>query len=289
MKLIVTGAAGMLGHDVLRAFPEDEVLPVDITGDCMPVDITDLEGVRRCVRGAKPDAVVHLAAFTNVDGCETDPETAWRVNAGGTWNLAAACQEAHCAMVYISTDFVFDGAGSRPYDEFDQPNPISVYGRTKFAGEQFVRQLVRKHYIVRTAWLYGVYGKSFPRTMITLASQGKPLKVVGDQIGSPTFTRDLAAAISRMVRKPLYGTYHVTNSGECSWFDLARAALDLYGLNEAELSKINSEEWPAPAKRPAYSVLEHRALRLSGEPEMRPWREALEDFIRDYRAEEARA
>ncbi len=283
MKLVVTGAAGMLGHDLVQTLTEDEVLPVDITGDCLPVDITDLAVVRNCISKNKPDVVLHLAAYTNVDGCQTDPETAWRVNASGTWNLAAACAESGSALLYISTDFVFDGTKNEPYDEFDAPNPISIYGRTKYAGEEFVRSLVAKHYIVRTAWLYGAHGKSFPGTMIRIASEGKPIRVVGDQIGSPTFTIDLAEAISRIIRKPLYGVYHITNTGECSWYDLAEAALELYDLHGADLTRITSEEWPTPTKRPAYSVLEHRALMLAELPPMRPWREALADFIKEYR------
>jgi len=273
----------MLGRDLVPVLSEDEVLPVDITGDCLPLDITDLAAVQDCIRRYKPDIVLHLAAYTNVDGCQTDPETAWRVNAAGTWNLAAACAEQDCGLLYISTDFVFDGEKGSPYDEFDTPNPISIYGRTKFSGECYARSLVRKSYVVRTAWLYGARGKSFPGTMIRMAGEGKPLRVVADQIGSPTYTVDLAETVSRIIRKPLYGAYHVTNSGECSWFDFAAAALEDYGIAGAQISRITSDEWPTPTKRPAYSVLEHRALKLGGFPEMRPWREALGDFVKSYR------
>lgn len=273
----------MLGRDLVPALAGDDVLPVDIAGDCLPLDITDLAAVRDCIARNRPNAVLHLAAYTNVDGCETDPETAWKVNAGGTWNLAAACAELDCALLYISTDFVFDGQKNRPYDEFDTPNPISIYGRTKFAGESFVRSMVRKSYVVRTAWLYGARGKSFPGTMIRMATEGKPLRVVGDQVGSPTYTVDLAHAVSSILRTPLYGVYHVTNSGECSWFDFAVAAVEEYGVSGAEIRRISSDEWPTPTKRPAYSVLEHRSLSLGGFAEMRPWREALRDFVRSYR------
>ncbi|MCC6485046.1 MAG: dTDP-4-dehydrorhamnose reductase [Armatimonadetes bacterium] len=282
MKILVTGASGMLGQDMVSALPDDEVVGVDITGDSIPLDITDLGAVRTFIARSKPDVVLHLAAFTNVDACQTEPETAWRVNAGGTWNIAAACQETDAAMLYISTDFVFDGRAAQPYDEFERANPLSVYGRTKYAGEELVRQMVRKHYIARTAWLYGPLGKSFPATILRVAREGKPLRVIGDQEGSPTYTVDLAEAVARIIRQPLYGVYHVTNSGSCSWHEFARAILLDSGLNDANLSRINSEEWPSPTKRPAYSVLEHRALRLANLPPMRPWRDALQDFLVRY-------
>ncbi|MEI6913508.1 MAG: dTDP-4-dehydrorhamnose reductase [Armatimonadota bacterium] len=280
MKIMVTGAAGMLGQDLVSSLRDDEVLPVDIAGDTIPLDITDLRAVTEMVEKTKPDIVLHLAAYTNVDGCSTDPEIAWIVNAAGTWNLAAACQQTDAAMLYISTDFVFDGSKQTPYDEFDSPDPISVYGRTKYAGELFVQRMVRKHYIVRTAWLYGPLGKSFPGTMIRMAGEGKPIRVVGDQVGSPTYTVDLAETVSRIIRQPLHGIYHVTNSGECSWFDFAKAAVEDYGVPDAQISAITSDEWPTPTKRPAYSVMEHRSLILAGLPAMRPWREALQDFLK---------
>lgn len=279
MRVMVTGAWGMLGQDLVSLLKEEDVLRVDVAGDCLHMDITSLEQTRRVMAEYQPDVVLHLAAFTNVDGCQTDPEKAWKVNAAGTWNVASAACENDAAMVYISTDFVFDGTKDTPYDEFDTPNPISIYGRTKYAGERFVASLVRRHYIVRTAWLYGKHGRSFPGLMINMAREGKPLRVVGDQIGSPTYTVDLAKTLVRLIRTPLYGTYHVTNSGECSWYDFAAAALELAGLGGADLTRITSEEWPTPTRRPQYSVLEHRALGLAGLPEMRPWRDALTDFV----------
>jgi dTDP-4-dehydrorhamnose reductase len=284
MRLLITGAAGMLGTDLCSMLEGHEVLGVDITGDCDRLDITDRIEVQRLMAAYQPDLVLHLAAFTNVDGCQTDPETAWRVNAAGTWNLASASCDLDCGLLYISTDFVFDGTKGSAYDEFDIPNPVSVYGRTKYAGEQFVRHLVRRHYIIRTAWLYGVHGKSFPGTMLRLAREGRPLRVVGDQTGSPTYTRDLAECILRLIEMPLYGVYHVTNSGECSWYDLAAATLELAGMGDADLTRITSEEWPTPTRRPEYSVLEHRALKMAGLPPMRDWRDALADFVAEYRS-----
>lgn len=283
MKILVTGAGGMLGCDVLDACAAEEVLATDITGDHKHLDISDRDQVFEVLRRFAPDVILHLAAFTNVDGAQTTPEPAWTVNAGGTWNLAAAACEQDCALLYISTDFVFNGDSERPYDEFDIPDPISSYGRTKYAGEMVVRQLVRKHYVVRTSWLYGVHGKSFPGTMIQLASQGRPLRVVGDQVGSPTHTVDLADSIMRIIRQPLYGTYHVTNTGECSWYDLARETLSLYGIENPDLIKITSEEWPTPTRRPKYSVLAHRGLDLAGLPDTRPWQDALADFVNRYK------
>lgn len=284
MKIIVTGAAGMLGQDMLDELPEDEVLPVDIQGDAIHLDITDLEAVQSFMKKNKPDIVLHLAAYTNVDGCQTDPDTAWKVNAGGTWNLASACAEQGSGLLYISSDFVFSGNGTHPYDEFDAVGPLSVYGKTKLAGERFTRSLVSRHYVVRTAWLYGARGKSFPGTMIRMASEGKPLRVVGDQVGSPTYTRDLARYVSKIIRKPLYGVYHVTNSGQCSWYEFARSAVAMYGMPEAQISRITSDEWPTPTKRPAYSVLAHQGLYLAGLEEPRHWQEALKEFIEEYKS-----
>lgn len=282
MRIMVTGAAGMLGQDMVSALPDDEVVPVDIAGDAIALDITDLQAVRDFVGKTKPESVLHLAAFTNVDGCQTEPEKAWEVNAGGTWNIALACRDIDASMLYISTDFVFDGSATDPYDEFEPPHPLSVYGRTKYAGEVLVREVVPRHYIARTAWLYGPLGKSFPATIMRVAKEGKPLRVVGDQIGSPTYTVDLAESVARIIRQQRYGVYHVTNSGSCSWYEFAGAILEDSGLTGANLSRINSEDWPTPTKRPAYSVLEHRSLKLAKLPPMRPWREALGDFLKRY-------
>ena len=276
----------MLGADLQQALdPQHELILTDITGDVSPLDVTDTEAVSDILSATGPDTVIHAGAFTNVDGCETDPDTAYRVNSFGTWNLAAACAQAGSALVYISTDFVFDGEKGEPYREFDPTNPLSCYGASKLAGEWYVRNLCPNHFIVRTAWLYGVNGKSFPRTMINAAKAGEPLSVVADQIGSPTFTRDLAGKIRDIIAGPLHGTYHVTNKGSCSWYEFAKTTLALAGMNDVEIKPIKSEEWPTPTKRPKYSVLRHWALETQGMDDMRPWEDALADFVSRLAAE----
>lgn len=283
MRVLITGAAGMLGRDLEKVFsPGNELMLTDITGDASVLDITDTDQVMRAVGDFRPDVVVHGAAYTDVDGCERDPDTAFRVNGLGTWNLAAACAEFDSAIAYVSTDYVFDGEKGSPYVEYDPVNPQGHYGASKLAGETHVKALCRKHYIVRTAWLYGVHGKSFPRTMLNAARAGKDLKVISDQVGSPTFTRDLAGAIREICSVPLYGTYHATNKGKCSWFDFAKKIFETAGLRDVKIAPIRSDDWPSPTKRPKYSVLRHYALELQGRDNMRPWEDALADFIREF-------
>ncbi|MHB0912265.1 MAG: dTDP-4-dehydrorhamnose reductase [Armatimonadota bacterium] len=278
MKILLTGAGGMLGHDLVEALSGHELVTTDVAGDYRRMDITDSEAVLDTIGEVRPDLVIHSAAYTDVDGCSANPDLAFKVNAAGTWNVAAACAEHGAAMVYVSTDFVFDGEKGSPYTEYDTPNPVSAYGASKYAGEVHVRTLVPRHYIVRTAWLYGLHGKSFPRTMVRVAREGKPLRVVADQVGSPTCTVDLAETIRRLIETPLYGTYHVTNSGSCSWHEFAVRTLALAGITGVEVQPIDSDEWPTPTKRPKYSVLRHYSLELQGRDDLRSWEEALADF-----------
>ena len=223
MRVLMTGANGMLGRDLCalleqsghtvvrtdRAAPPNETMP-----EWEPLDVTDTEAVSKCLNQHQPDAVVHAAACTDVDGCERDPERAYKLNALGTWNMAAICGNHNMTLAYISTDFVFDGTKTTPYNEFDKPNPLSHYGMSKYAGEKFVAQLCRRHFIVRTAWLFGIHGgKSFPDKILALAETNKERFVVTDQIGSPTHTVDLSRALIDLLDSPLYGTYHITNAG----------------------------------------------------------------------------
>ena len=287
MRVLVTGAAGMLGTDVCEALAgKHEVVATDVrgdcdwldVGDCKMLDITDLQQTLSVVGHAKPDLVVHCAAYTDVDGCERDPDKAYRANAYGAWTVAAACEQAGAAMLYVSTDFVFDGEKDGDYDEFDTPNPLSHYGRSKFAGETLVRDTCKRHYVFRTAWLYGERGKNFVSSMLNAAAGGKKLRVVADQIGSPTYTKDLARAIADQVGSPLYGTYHVTNKGHCSWYELAAKAISLAGIT-AELTPIAASDWPTPTIRPKRSVLKHLCLEMQGRDDFRPWEEALSEFV----------
>jgi dTDP-4-dehydrorhamnose reductase len=291
LRVLVTGAAGMLGTDVCRALAgKHEVFATDIRGDCdwldvgncECLDIADTERTVEVIGRAKPDLVVHCAAYTDVDGCERDPDKAFRANALGSWNVAAACEQIGSAILHVSTDFVFDGEKKDDYDEFDVPNPISHYGRSKWAGERFVMETCRRHYIFRAAWLYGEHGKNFVSTMINLASEGKSLRVVCDQIGSPTYTKDLAEAIAAQVGSPLYGMYHVTNTGSCSWYDLAVKAVELAGIKEAHITPIATSDWPTPTRRPKRSVLRHLSLEMQGRDNLRPWQEALSEFVQKW-------
>lgn len=288
MRVLVTGANGMLGSDLCRLLEQagHTVVRTDVgvreglrVPPWEPLDITNTQEVLPFVGARKPDAVIHGAAYTDVDGCERNPDLAYRVNAFGTWNLAAACGNADIPLVYISTDFVFDGTKTEPYTEFDRTNPLSHYGGSKLAGEQLVRQLCRRHVIARTAWLYGVNGKSFPNTILTLAQTRTELPVVTDQVGSPTHTIDLAQTLIGLLDTPLYGTYHVVNAGSCSWFELAKKTLEIAGVTSMVIKPIPASQYPTPTRRPAYSVLRRYALELQGRDTLRPWEQALAEFV----------
>jgi dTDP-4-dehydrorhamnose reductase len=274
MKVLVTGAGGQLGHDLLAAFADDDVVGLS-HGE---LDVTDEPAVVAAVRDHAPELVVHAAAYTKVDACESEPDTAWRVNAVGTWWVARACALADAAMVYLSTDYVFDGTAGRPYTEFDTPNPQSAYGRSKEAGEQLVRQTLRRHYIVRSSWIQGAAGGNFVKTMLRLGRERGELQVVDDQTGSPTFTFDLAPAVRQVAVAGRHGTWHVTNSGQCTWFELARAVFDEAGVT-VDLSPIDTAGYGAPAPRPAYSVLDNCLFRLTGLEPLPPWQDSLKRLI----------
>ncbi|HVL98114.1 MAG TPA: dTDP-4-dehydrorhamnose reductase [Egibacteraceae bacterium] len=274
MRVLVTGADGQLGRDLLKAFADDDVVGTDLG----TLDVTDEPAVVAAVRDHAPELVVHAAAFTRVDACESEPDTAWQVNAVGSWWVARACALAGAAMVYVSTDYVFDGCAGRPYTEFDRPNPQSMYGRSKEAGEQLVRRTVAEHYIVRTSWVHGTHGHNFARTMLRLARDRGQVAVVDDQTGSPTFTFDLAPAIRRLAVSGRHGTYHLTNSGHCTWYEFARAVFDAAGV-AVDLRPTDTATFGAPAPRPAYGVLDNRLARLVGLPPLPDWRVSLPRLI----------
>lgn len=293
MRILITGAAGMLGTDARRllAAQGHEVIPTDVgpaaTGEILPLDITDEATVRALFAETRPDLVFHGAAYTNVDGCERDPDLAHKVNALGTWTVASAAEEIGAALVAISTDFVFDGTKGAAYTEFDAPNPISHYGASKLAGENLARAACRRCYIVRTSWLYGVHGKNFPYTVINLAKTKPELPIVADQFGTPTYTVDLVEAIGKIVQTPLYGIYHVSSGGETSWEGFARAILAKTNSAHVPVKPITSDEYAqmfgSPTRRPAYSVLRHYALELMGQDTLRPWEDALDAFLASAR------
>ncbi|MPZ88748.1 MAG: dTDP-4-dehydrorhamnose reductase [Nitriliruptorales bacterium] len=279
MRVLITGAGGQLGHDLVDAFGGDQVTALDRS----QLDVTEEAAVVAAVRDHAPDLVVHAAAFTKVDACESEPDTAWRVNALGSWWVARACALGDAAMVYLSSDYVFDGRAGRAYTEYDATSPLSIYGRSKEAGEQLVRRTLPRHYIVRTSWVHGAHGGNFVRTMLRLGRERGAVSVVDDQTGSPTFTFDLAPAIRRLAVTARHGTYHLTNGGHCTWFDLAQAAFEEAGV-QVDLTATDTASFGAPAPRPAYSVLDNLTARLTGLPPLPPWRASLRRLIAELGA-----
>jgi dTDP-4-dehydrorhamnose reductase len=266
----------MLGHDladILSAENEVNTTTIDT------LDITDINKTIQTVNKVNPDVLVHAAAYTDVDGSETHSDLAYKVNALGTRNVAVACQKADCAMVYICTDYVFDGTKGSSYYEYDQTNPLSVYGKTKLAGEIYIRDILNKFYITRTSWLYGFHGPNFVTTMLNLAKTNDVISVVNDQTGSPTYTVDLANSIAKLITKPSYGIYHITNSDHCSWFEFAKEIFNNAGVN-IDLKPVTTEEFPRPAFRPKYSVLENYNWKMEGFPKIRSYKKALNDYMK---------
>jgi dTDP-4-dehydrorhamnose reductase len=278
MRVLVTGAGGQLGRDLvdtLSAAGEDVV-----ACDKATLDVRDRERVLQVVAAAAPDAIVHAGAATNVDGCETDPDHAYAVNALGTRHVAEAARFAGARICYVSTDYVFDGAAVRPYREWDATNPVSVYGRSKLGGETV---LGPADTIVRTSWVCGRHGRNFVKTILAKAAGGGRLTVVDDQHGCPTFTEDLAAMIRTLVVARLPGLFHVTNQGATTWYLLARDAVAAAGMDPALVTPIptTAMQPPRPAPRPAYSVLDNAALRLSGMPLLADHHEPLERLVKE--------
>jgi len=273
MKILITGAKGQLGREVARQGHEHELVLTDYD----TLDITNGAVVKSYLCDIQPDAVIHCAAYTNVDGAEADVDGAFRVNVVGAQNIAAGCLEIGARMVYVSTDYVFDGQKQEPYNEFNVVNPQSIYGYTKWQGEEMVRQILGRHYIVRTAWLYGE-GNNFVRTMLRLADTNDTLRVVHDQVGTPTSTVDLAKTIFTLLASDAYGTYHATCQGQCSWYDLACEIFRIVG-KKVEVIPVTTGEFPRPAKRPMHSVLDNYMLRMTVGDSMRDWQDALREYL----------
>lgn len=275
MMAAVTGSSGQLG----RAMLEELGSRHRAIGLSRPnFDLASLESVRASIRRAQPEVVIHCAAYTDVDGCELQPELAYRINALGTRYVALACREVGSAMVYISTNCVFDGKATRPYLEFDEPSPISVYGRTKLAGEREVQTLLPNHYIVRTSWVFGSGGSNFPYKIYSAARASQSLSLVTDEVASPTYARDLARAVSSLIETGAFGVYHLTNAGECSRFELAAEVLRILGLTSVKLIPMRLAEYRRPSRPPPYSTLANLAAKALG-IELRPWKEALQAYL----------
>jgi dTDP-4-dehydrorhamnose reductase len=276
MRVMIVGALGMLGSDLVQAFSSDhEILGLDRP----EFDITDAGQIRAQVGGFRPEVIINAAAMTDVDLCETQAQNAMKVNGHGAGNLASAAAEIGAVFVHYSTDYVFDGTKQEAYREQDAPSPLSSYGRSKLFGEEIVRCCCQDHLILRTSWLFGRNGRNFIRTILGAARNSRVLRVVSDQKGSPTYSHDLALHTVRMIEAGCRGTYHVTNSGSCTWYELAVRAVEWAGIDGVKVTPVKTAEFPRPAARPANSVLANARLEREGFPLMRPWPIAAQEYI----------
>ncbi len=288
MNILITGAKGMLATQIVKDIKrgrteigavKDELRKAKLfMTDMDELDITDKDLCNKYIIEKDIDVVINCAAYTNVDGCETNEKDAYNVNAIGPRNLAIACEFKGAKLIHISTDYVFSGTGNTPIHEYELPAPTSVYGKTKLAGEEYVKQFSSKHMIVRISWLYGYYGKNFVKTMITAGKKHGALKVVNDQVGNPTNAADVSHHILNLVISNEYGMYHCTGKGECSWYDFAKEIIRLSGV-KATVSPCSSDEYPTPTKRPEYSSLENMMLKITNNYEMRHWKDALKSYF----------
>lgn len=276
-KIIVTGCNGQLGRAVNELYAGDTNYEF-VNTDVAELDITNIDAVMKLAREVQPYAIINCAAHTNVDACETQMDLAYKINAIGPRNLSIAASETGAKLMHISTDYVFDGHGTSPYLEFDKTGPQSMYGRTKLAGENFVKEFADRYFIVRTAWLYGD-GKNFAKTMLRLSEDRDLITVVNDQVGSPTSAKELAKAIAVLLPTENYGLFHGTCEGSCSWADFATEVLRLAG-KKTVIKGITSEEYGAPANRPHYSILENYMLKLTTDFMFADWHDAIEEYMK---------
>ncbi|GLC87877.1 dTDP-4-dehydrorhamnose reductase [Lysinibacillus piscis] len=276
MKIMVTGANGQLGQELVKQLVNSKHELFTFTKT--ELDITNNEQVNSICHDIQPHIIINAAAYTNVDGAETNEELAFQVNAVGQRNLAVAAEKVGAKICYISTDYVFNGQATSPYGEYMTVDPLGVYGQSKYTGEFLTQTLNTKYFIVRTAWVYGEYGPNFVKTMLKLAEEKTELGVVHDQIGSPTYAVDLAEFLIELVQTEKYGIYHCTNSGTCSWYEFAQEIFKLANKGVV-VNPLTSDQFPRPAKRPAYSVLGDLSLQMNGFTTRRHWKDALYDYI----------
>ncbi len=282
MKVLVTGVGGQLGYDVCK---ELDRLGIENKGvDVQDFDLTDGTEVMAAVQAYMPDAIIHCAAYTNVEKAESVPEVCADVNGMGTLNMVRAALAVNAKLMYISTDYVFEGTGDTPYEVNAPHRPQSVYGLTKDQGEEAVTSLMQRYFIVRISWVFGVHGNNFVRTMLRLGSERKELNVVDDQIGSPTYTADLAVLLCSMIRTDKYGAYHATNEGYCSWAEFAQAIMDEAGL-KCVVHPVPTSAYPTAAKRPLNSRMSKRSLDLAGFQRLPSWQDALHRYVEELKAE----
>ena len=277
MRILITGAYGMLGSDLREVLKNHEL----ISAGSKDLDITDKDKVMDFICEKSPEIVINAAAYTAVDDCETNYDDAYAVNALGPKNLAIACKKLDVPLVHISTDYVFDGSKRTPLIENDKLGPQSAYGKTKLEGEKFIQENTDKFFILRTAWLYGLHGANFVQTMLSLAENHDEITVVDDQIGSPTYSLDLAVSIANLLNSDKYGIYHLTNEGECSWYEFSKRIFELSNV-DVKVVPVSTEEFPRPAPRPRYSVLSNQKWIKAGFPPMRKYEEALSDYLSLY-------
>lgn len=278
MKILVTGATGQLGHDVAEELAKRGHEPIGVGSADM--DITSEEQVRKIFDRVRPEAVVHCAAYTAVDRAEDEPELCRRINAEGTRRIARFCREYGCKLLYISTEYVFEGEGERPWEPDDTPNPLNVYGQSKYEGEQAVQECLDKYFIVRISWVFGLHGGNFVRTMLRLGRERGAVKVVDDQIGSPTYTRDLSILLADMAESEKYGIYHASNEGFCSWYEFAAEIFRKAGLR-VDVTPVDSGSFPTKARRPHNSRMNKDKIVKNGFNKLPSWQDALGRYLRE--------
>ncbi len=278
MKLLVTGVKGQLGHDVVKECEKRGITAIGV--DIEEMDITDAAACEKVIKEAKVDAVIHCAAYTAVDAAEDNIELCRKINAEGTENIVKVCRELNIKMMYFSTDYVFNGKGDRPWKTDDERSPLNVYGQTKYEGELAVENSLEKYFILRIAWVFGVNGKNFIKTMLRLGKEKGAVSVVNDQIGSPTYTADLAVLAVDMIQTDEYGTYHATNEGLCSWYEFACQIFNEANM-DVKVTPVSSDAFPAKAKRPSNSRMDKSKLTENGFSPLPGWQDALKRYLKE--------
>ena len=279
MKIVVTGSRGQLGFDMLRQLRlrGHEAVGADVE----EMDITDPDSVFRFLNGEKPDGIIHCAAYTAVDRAESEKKKCRDVNANGTGHIVEYCRQSGCRLIYLSTDYVFNGEDGRPWEPDDEPAPLNFYGQTKYEGEQAVRKNLSRYYIVRISWVFGRNGSNFVRTMLRLGRERGSVSVVDDQKGSPTYTADLAVLLADMIEREEYGTYHASNQGVCTWYQFACEIFRQAGMEDVAVTPVASGEFPAKARRPRNSVMNKAKLEEHGFAPLPPWQDALRRYLQE--------
>ncbi len=281
MRVLVTGAKGQLGTDLMNELAKRGIEGIGV--DVEEMDITDRDACMRVISEVKADAVIHCAAYTAVDAAEDHVDLCRRINGEGTRNVALACRKTGAKLMYISTDYVFDGTGTRPWEPDDERHPLNVYGQTKYEGELAVEELTEKFFIVRIAWVFGVAGKNFIKTMLRLGEERGAVSVVDDQVGSPTYTYDLARLLVDMIQTDRYGRYHATNEGLCSWYEFAKEIFRQAGMDQVQVTPVTSDQFPAKATRPSNSRMSKEKLQENGFTPLPTWQDALGRFLKEIR------